>query len=310
MASNSKRTLYLIIILLLLLANIVIGYIWYNGSKDNEKLTVEKNELQDNYLNLQGDLNTQMAKLEEMKGTNATLDSIISVREDELKEKQAEISKLFKQKNFNARELKKAKAMMSNLEIQNTNFMTQIDSLVTLTNQLQEENQGLSTELTNQIETNSVLTEKNKELDDNNKHLGEKVEIGSLLKANELKINGIKVKSNGVEKEVNKIKRIEKIKVCYQTGNNKVREHGEVKMHLVIVTPSGKTIYNEANGSGLLTTKNGKEIRYSKEAKFDFDGKNKNVCIYWTQQLIEAGTYKAIMYNDGYLVGEASVEFK
>ena len=310
MASNSKRNLYIAIIIILLLANVIFGYYWYNGSKETEKLTVEKNELQEDYLKVQGELNDQLAELEKIKGKNSTLDSIILVRETELKEQQNKISELFKQKNFNAKELKRVKAMISTLEIQNANFMSQIDSLITETGKLKEENAGLNTELTKQMETNSTLAVKNKELDDQNEYLGNKVEIGSLLKANELKIHGLKVRSNGVEKDVNRIKRIDKIKVCYQTGNNEVREPGEAKMYLVLITPDGKTIYNEANGSGTIELKDGSTIRYTQIAKFDFDGKNKNVCIYWTQDLVDAGEYKAIMYNGGYLVGETTVIFK
>lgn len=303
MANNTKRTMYLIIIFLLLLTNIVAGYFWLNSNKDNEKLTEEKTELQTEYNSLQKDLNAQMAELEAMKGQNEELDAIIAEREKEIKEQQEKIATLFKQKNFTASELKKAKAMISTLEIQNTSFMNQIDSLHTVTANLRIEKDSLQTDLTSQKETNSKL-------EDTNKFLDGKVELGSLLRADELTITGVKVRTNGVEKEINKIKRIDKIKVCYQTGNNLVRDAGDAKMYLLIITPKGETIYNEANGSGIFTTKDGEDIRYSKVANFDFQGKNKNVCIYWTQELVDEGTYKALIYNDGYLVGESSVEFK
>lgn len=303
MASNSKRTLYLIIIFLLLLTNIVAGYFWLNSNKDNEKLTVEKTVLQSEYNGIQQDLSKQMAELEAMKGTNAELDAIIVEREKEIEEQQAKISKLFRQKNFTSSELKKAKAMISSLEIQNTSFMHQIDSLNRVTIQLQEDKVGLETDLTNQ------KTEYTK-LEDENKYLDDKFELGSLLRADELKISGIKIKANGVEKELNRIKRIQKIKVCYQTGINKVREQGEATMYLVLMNPKGQVIHNEANGSGTFTDKEGKKVRFSKRANFEYMGKNKNICIYWTEQFIDAGVYKAILYNDGYQVGESEVEFK
>lgn len=302
MANNTKRTMYLIIIFLLLLTNIVAGYFWLNSNKDNEKLTVEKTELQAEYNSLQKDLNTQMEELEAMKGQNEELDAIIAEREKEIKEQQLSIAKLFKQKNFTASELKKAKAMISTLEIQNTSFMTQIDSLQTVTAQLRVDNENLETDLTSQKETNSTLENENKYLDG-------KVELGSLLRADELSITGVKLRSNGVEKDMTKLKKIDKIKVCYQTGDNLVREAGSAKMYLLIVNPKGETIYNEANGSGLFKNKDNEELRYTKVADLDYQGKNKNVCIYWTQELLDEGEYKAFMYNDGYLVGEASIEF-
>lgn len=303
MASNKKRTMYLIIIFLLLLTNIVAGYFMLNSNKDNEKLTKEKIELQSEYDQLQLDLNAQISNLEEMKGQNAELDAIIEEREQEIKDQQAKISKLFKQKNFTASELKKAKAMISSLEVQNASFMQQIDSLNSVNVQLNQDKSNLQTELSSQKDVNT-------ELEDKNDYLDKKFELGSVLRADELTIVGIKVKSNGVEKEIPRIKRIEKIKVCYQTGDNAVRESGEVKMFLRILNPKGETLYNEANGSGSFKNKEGEDLRYTKLASFDFAGTNKNVCIYWTQELTEQGVYKALVYTDGYLVGESTIEFK
>lgn len=303
MASNTKRTLYLLFIFILLLTNVVAGYYWWNSNKDVEKITVEKSELQTEYMQVQQELNTQMAALEEMKGQNAELDAIIKVREQELKDQQAKITKLFKEKNFSASDLKKAKDMIASLQQQNADFMKKIDDLNIQNQVLTEEKELLETDLTGQKEINTALEEKNKKL-------GSKVELGSLLRADELTVTGIFVKNSGAEKDIDKIKKIEKLKVCYQTGNNAVRETGKVNMYMRIITPSGTTLYNEANGSGTLTSKEGEEIRYSKKADFDFDGSNKNVCIYWTQALTEQGNYKAMIYQDGFLVGETTVELK
>ncbi len=303
MANNTKRTLYLIFIFILLLTNIVAGYFWLNSNKDNDKLTAEKSELQTEYLGVQQNLNTQIAALTEMKGKNAKLDSIISIREKEITDQQAKITKLFKQKNFTASELKKAKDMISSLEMQNTGFMIKIDSLNKYADQLFLEKQGLETDLNTQKEVNANLEDKNKYLDD-------KFELGALLRADELTMNGIFVKKNGVEKNINRIKKVEKLKICYQTGDNKVRENGQATMYLIINTPNGQTLYNEANGSGTMKSKSGETIRYSKKAEFDFDGKNKNICIYWTQDFVNPGVYKALVFQDGYLVGESSTELK
>ena len=129
MASNTKRTLYLLFIFILLLTNIVAGYYWWNSNKANEEITEEKSALQTEYMAVQQELNNQIAELGEMKGKNAELDSIISIRESEIADQQAKITKLFKQKNFTAPELRKAKDMIASLEMQNAGFMLKIDSL-------------------------------------------------------------------------------------------------------------------------------------------------------------------------------------
>jgi len=303
MANNTKRTLYLVFIFILLLTNIVAGYFWLNSNEKNDVLTEEKSVLETDYMSLQQDMETQVAKLNAMKGENEELDKVIAEREAEIAEQQKKITLLFKQKNFTASELNKAKAMISSLEIQNAGFMTKIDSLHGITEQLKQDKVVLENDL-------SAEKDYNQQLQDQNKFLDEKFELGSLLRADELKASGIKVKNNGVEKEVDRIKRIEKIKVCFQTGNNLVRESGSTTMYLRLISPTGTTFFNEGNGSGTFSNVAGEELRYSKKAEFDFDGKNKNICIYWTQELNETGTYKALVYQDGYMVGETSLELK
>lgn len=307
MSTNNRRTLYLVFIFILLLTNIVAGYYWWNDNKslneEIDEITVEKNELESEYIKVQEDLAEQVAALQEMKGKNAELDSIIAIREKEITAQQAKISELFKQKNFSSSELKKAKDMIATLEKQNATYMQKIDSLNVYADEILTEKQGLETDL-------STEKEKTASLEDKNKFLGSKVEVGSLLRADELSIVGIFEKTNGVEKDINKITKVKKMKVCYQTGKNQVRDPGKVTMYLRIITPSGTTLYNEANGSGTLTSKDGESIRYTKKGDFDYDGNNKSICIYWSQSFTETGKYKAMIYQDGYLVGESAIEFK
>ena len=138
-----------------------------------------------------------------------------------------------------------------------------------------------------------------------------RMELGSLLQADELTAVGIKVKDSGVEKEIAKVKNVEKIMVCYQTGENIVREEGEVVMQLRLVSPNGESLFLEQEGSGSFTSKeNGQEIRFSKAASFNFDGGNKKVCIYWSHNIAQAGTYTAEMYQEGYLLGMTNFELK
>ena len=139
MANNTKRTLYLVFIFILLLTNIVAGYFWLNSNKKNDVITEEKSVLETDYMNLQQDLETQMTELNSMKGENEDLDRIIAEREAEITQQQEKITLLFQQKNFTASELKKAKVMISSLQIRNANFMAKIDSLESDAKLLREE---------------------------------------------------------------------------------------------------------------------------------------------------------------------------
>ncbi|MCB9257252.1 MAG: hypothetical protein H6579_08990 [Chitinophagales bacterium] len=301
---NSKKTVYLIIIFLLLLINLVGAYYLFKGQQDIEAKTEEIVDLKDDLGELQADFNAQLAELEKMKGVNAELDVLLAEREAEIKEHLAEIDKWKKQSSYNVGEVKKLKDKLLEFEEERMSFLAQIDELTEQNAELTELKEQLEVDLASEKETTSILSEEKE-------YLAGKFELGSLLQADELTANGIKTKDNGVEKEVYKVKNVEKILVCYQTGENKVREKGEVKMQLRLLNPSGETMYLEQEGSGTFTSKeNGKELRFTKEASFAYDNSNKKICIYWSHNITQAGMYTAEIYQEGYLVGIKKFELQ
>lgn len=294
---SSKKTVYLVIIFLLLLINLVGAYYLFKGQQDLEATQIEVVDLKDDLSSLQADFNAQLAELDEMKGINAELDAILLERENEIKAHLAEIEKWKSQSGFNKNELNKLKGKIVEFEAERASFISQIDELSKENAELTEIKERLELDLSSEKEVTAELTEEKE-------YLSEKFELGSLLQADELTASGIKVKDNGVEKEIGKVKNVEKIMVCYQTGANKVREKGEVKMQLRLLNPKGETMYLEQEGSGVFKSKeNGQELRYSKEASFNFDGGNKKICIYWSHNIVDAGIYTAEIYQEGYLVG-------
>jgi len=298
---DSKKSTYLIIIFLLLAINLIVGYFFFKNNKDSETKIEAQNveilDLKDDLSGLQSDFNAQLAELEKMKGINAELDEVLAKRESEIEAHLEEIQKWKNQSNYNKSQLNKLKDKIVEFESEKMEFQAQIDQLSEENAQLKAIKAQLEEDLTKQKDTTNLLSEEND-------YLADKFEIGSLLQADELTASGIKIKNNGAEKEVGKLKATEKIMVCYQTGENKVREAGEVKMQLRLITPNGETMYLESEGSSTFTSKeNGESLRFTKEASFNFDGSNKKICIYWSHNITQSGTYTAEIYQEGYLVG-------
>ncbi|MFT4969500.1 MAG: hypothetical protein ACI9O4_001248 [Chitinophagales bacterium] len=301
---SSKKTVYLVIIFLLLLINLVGAYYLFKGQQDLEVTQTEVGDLKDDLSGLQGDFNAQLAELDEMKGINAELDEVLAIREAEIKGHLEEIQKWKNQSGYNKNELNKLKGKIVEFEAERAAFIGQIDELSQENAVLTEIKARLEIDLSSEKEVTAGLTE-------DKEYLSGKFELGSLLQADELIAAGIKIKDSGVEKEITKVKNVQKIMVCYQTGENKVRETGEVKMQLRLINPNGETMFVQQEGSGMFTSKeNGQEIRFSKEASFAFDGSNKKICIYWAHNIAQAGTYTAEMYQEGYLLGITKVELK
>ena len=98
---SSKKTVYLIIIFLLLLINLVGAYYLFKGQQDLETTQIEVVDLKDDLASLQADFNMQLAQLDEMKGINADLDILLAEREAEIKGHLAEIQKWKNQSGFN-----------------------------------------------------------------------------------------------------------------------------------------------------------------------------------------------------------------
>lgn len=300
--NNNKRTGYLVIIFLLLLVNFVGAYFLFTGKEENDELTVEIAEVQEEYGSLQQDFNTQLLELNAMKGQNFKLDSIIGVREADIQAHLAEIDKWKKNSSYNKSQLNKAKESIIAFEQEKIVFQQQLDDLFAENEELKVIQADLENDLASEKEVTETLTEEKE-------YLTDKFELGSLLQADELTAIGIKVKDNGVEKEVGKVKNVEKLMVCYQTGVNKVREPGPVDMQLRVISPTGGTLYVEEDGSGTTVNKeNGEELRYTKQATFEYDNTNKKICMYWSQGVTESGTYKVMMYQEGYLIGETSLD--
>lgn len=298
---ESKKSKYLIIIFLLLAINLVVGFFFFKNIKDSdakiEAQDVEIFDLKDDLTTLQTDFNSQLAELDKMKGINAELDAVLAEREAEIKAHLGEIQKWKNQSSYNKGELNKLKDKIVEFESEKLAFKAQIDQLSEENAQLKEIKTQLEADLVTQKDSTALLNEENN-------YLADKFEIGSLLQADELTASGIKIKNNGAEREVNKVKGTEKIMVCYQTGENKVREPGEVKMQLRLMNPKGETMYLEPEGSSTFTSKeNGETLRYTKQASFAFDGTNKKICIYWSHNITDSGTYTAEIYQEGYLVG-------
>lgn len=300
--NNSKKSLYLAAIFLLLLVNGIGAYFLIQGFQENEDLTSEIVELKGEYASLQADFNQQLSEISQLKGQNAELDALLEEREAEIKAHLADIEKWKKQSNYNSSELKIAKASILAFEKEKLAFQEELEVLYAENKELKRIKQELEEDLEGERATTQMLSK-------DKAFLSGKVELGSLLDADELYIAGIKVKGNGVEKEVNKIKNTEKILVCYQTGENKVRDAGEVNMQLRIVSPDNNVMFIESEGSGTFVSKEtGETIKYTQEASFTYENKNKKVCIYWSHNVDQSGEYTAEIYQDGYLLGSSFVE--
>ncbi|MBS1593626.1 MAG: hypothetical protein JST90_04845 [Bacteroidetes bacterium] len=302
-AGGSKKIYIAIIILLLLINGGAIYKLWdENRKREDQKTVIEQKDTELKSLNQQ--FETAKQDLESMKGKNSELDSIVNNRQAQIEKIQGELAAAQKRGNLSAGELKKYKDMVAQVQAQNAELQKKIEELTAQNQELNAKNLDLTKNLDAEKTTTATLT-------DQNKGLSKKVELGSLLHLQNLKVEGEKKKKNGKEVAKTSAKSIDLLKISFATGDNKVLEKGNLSLYVRVINPKGETISVADQGSGTLKLADGgTDMQYSKKVDLDWDQTSKNVAIDWTENIKTAGTYKVEVYQAGYLIGQSSVTLK
>ncbi|MCW3124521.1 MAG: hypothetical protein JWO03_179 [Bacteroidetes bacterium] len=300
---GSKKIYIAIIILLLLINGGAVYKLWIeNQKKEDQKVEIEKKDTDIKGLNQQ--LETSKQDLEGMKGKNGELDSIVNSRQTMIEKLQGELAVAQKRGNMSESEKKKFKDEVTRIQSDNAELQKKIEELMAKNEQLTAKNLEVTKNLEAEKTTTATLTE-------DKKALSKKVEVGSLLHIQGLKIEGEKKRKNGKEIAKTSAKKIDLLKISFATGDNKVLEKGPLALYIRVINPKGETLAVADQGSG--TTKladSGGDIQYSKKVDLDWDQTSKNVSMDWTENIKTSGTYKVEVYQAGHLLGQSSVDLK
>lgn len=305
---KNNKTIYLILIGLLLLTNVIVGYFLVNKNNMNTELEKANTTVNTQYNELQVEYNQTISELNSVKGINVQMDSVIALREAELNEKKQQIETLIKKGNLNAAEIAKAKALIAALKNENKKVMDELAALKEENQGLKTQNTTLSSNLENEIKAKEELTIAKEKLEETNKYLNSKYALGSLLQTGNLLAVGIRTKDNGKEIETNKIKKMKKLRICYETGVNKIIDKGNVDHLIRILAPNGVTISN--NESGTFQALDGTELKYSKKISFEYNNLNSKKCVYWEGNNYTPGVHIVEIYQGSHKIGTTKFELK
>ena len=138
--------------------------------------------------------------------------------------------------------------------------------------------------------------------------------LGSVLHASNIRLTAINLKRHGTkEKETNRARKADELKVEFDIDENRVAENGTKTLYLVIKDPQGNLLSNPTAGSGSMTISNGSQMNYSvlKEIPLVTNEPVKDISVQWKQEgNYEKGVYTITIYNSGYRIGGGQVELK
>ena len=266
---------------------------------------------------IQGNLKTLKAeKAAQKTELMSQLDSIMK-KHDQLKTEYGDLSNKMVKKDSviqaNAKEIKKLmytrweyfkiKKKLHKLQLIEQGFVRQMDSLYRANKALKVENSKIKEQVQHEKQKNVKLSQEKKQL-------STKVETASIIPAYNLEAQGVHITGSGRERKTDKIRRLDKVKVCFTLGANEITQPGNKDFYIRIAQPD-KKILTKNDSDEFSFMYQGTKLQYSIMKKVDYQNKSIDICVYWDRRKtkeLPAGIYHVDIYEGNHNI--ASTTFK
>ena len=256
------------------------GYAFYqsNEARKNEEAILEKRDQVVKELeNLQKDYDEAVTISKQNADELADAKARIAQYIDSLKNMKADINVLFKyrdQVEVLKKERKRLLAINDSLRKYNVKVTQERDS----------------TAMALHVRTTQLDSVSQKA-----KELSKVIDEGSILSLKSLTAQGMKEKSGGRYVEKERSGAVDKIKVCYTVGVNRIAPVGNRTFYVQILSPNGITL-----GDNDTATVGERTVNYSAVKKFLYERNPVDVCEYISSitTKYEPGTYQVFVFDD------------
>ena len=256
------------------------GYAFYqsNEARKNEEAILEKRDQVIKELeSLQKDYDEAVTVSKQNADELADAKARIAQYIDSLKNMKADINVLFKyrdQVEVLKKERKRLLAINDSLRKYNVRVTQQRDSTA----------KALNVRTTQLDSVSQKASELSKVIDE-----------GSILSLKSLTAQGMKEKSGGRYVDKERSGAVDKIKVCYTVGVNRIAPVGNRTFYVQVLSPNGITL-----GDNDTATVGEKTVNYSAVKKFLYERNPVDVCEYISSitKKYEPGTYQVFVFDD------------
>lgn len=287
-----------IIILLSGLISIILIYIIIRENQFQKNLETviqyeeEKTSLRDNLDDLIDEHEILKSEYGELSDQLEERDSTILAYADEIKQ-------LLRSKG----ELTQARVKIRRLKEITKKYVSEIDSLYTLNKALQLENDSVK-------KANQLISIRNETLEKNNQDLSERVFTASMLRVENIQIEGVYYRSSGREVTTTRASKIQNFSICFDIIENKVTDKGFKELFIRIVDASGKVL-NVANKIQETTLENDSIVQYTTNFNFDYANQRISECQLWTRgNVLTPGVYYFEFIMEGQVIGTANTKLR
>ena len=297
---KSSNKVLIILLVLLLIGNGVFAWLWLQERGRANTVVVEKEQVTVERDNVKKDL----VDLQQEYSTLQTNDVGL---QKELEAKRAEIADLIEQADKHKDDayiISKLRKETETLRKIMKHYVIEIDSLNTLNKTLIVEKDKVSADLTAEKDKTTQLS-KDKDA------LQSTVSLGSILKAENPTAKGVKFKSGGKkEVETTKASRVERIKVSFVLGENKIAKKGIKPVYVRVVTPDGKELCKSMDDMNMVKF-NGSKGYFAAKQDVNYGNEDVAVDVFCPNPAtFVPGKYLINIICDDVIVGETSITLK
>jgi hypothetical protein len=202
------------------------------------------------------------------------------------------------------REGRKNEKLAKTLKLKNAQYTLELQEKDQMITFLRSENDSLNTtsqELDQQRHVQGNIIEAQ----------NEKIKLGSVLKAEGIKITIRTDKQKTVEKQPFRAKKIEALVLQFNIAENNIAAYNKKEIAMRLVGPDGSVLFDLANGGGPLKTSENETVYYTLKQNLLFDNTNQIMTFpYFKGSEWEIGSYQIQIYADGNVVGNTTFELK
>lgn len=293
---KDPKTKRIIIILGIAVLLLLISLIWQ--SMQFEKQVALKTQFIEEKNALRDDLDDLIDEHEFLKDEHSELNEQLFEKDSLINAYADDIKKLLRSEN----QLNEAKRKITRLKEISRKYISAIDSLLTMNATLVIENDSVK-------KANSIISSRNKKLEKTNQQLVDRVSVASVLKAENIDVEGLYYRASGREVASSRANKIQNFRICFSISENKVAEAGVKELFIRIIAPDG-TVLNVANQIQELALPD-TILQYSFAYSFAYENQYITDCILWTRgNVLSAGDYRFELIVDNELIGAINRRFR
>ena len=281
--TDLRKVMYALIAVAALLGA-ALAYIWIQKSSLVKELEVEKEELTEQIVALQGDYDS----------LSSDYDTINSQLDSSREEVAQLVERIKKTEATNRAQIRKYEKELGTLRSIMRNYITQIDSLNTLNHKLTADAAAARKEAAESRKANKELTEQVESLSG-------QVAAGSVLKARGLRLEAY----NSTDKVTDRSSRVVRMLTTLSLVENDLAPKGPVRVYIRVKDPEGILL---TNGTQVSFAYQGSTMMASASREVDYEGKEVELSIYLNDiPTYEKGIYTVEAYTKDSFLGSAEV---